>query len=102
MIFPRSEGEWKNRDEHYWARKRLVIGGVMLGEGATMARQLTQAVPPLDDYWFWFCGLPNFPITALLFPRTRRADLGRSSRCGHEVGISLIGQSSTSTSELPK
>ena len=25
MIFPRSEGEWKNLDEHYWARKRLVI-----------------------------------------------------------------------------
>ena len=50
MIFPRSEGEWKNLDEHYWARKRLVIGGVLLVEGATMAWQWTRAVPALDDY----------------------------------------------------
>jgi hypothetical protein len=30
LIFPRSEGKWVNLDEHYWARKRLVIGGVLL------------------------------------------------------------------------
>ena len=35
MIFPRSKGEWKNLDEHYWVRKRLVIGGVLLVESAT-------------------------------------------------------------------
>ena len=114
MIFPRSEGEWKTLDEHYWARKRLVIGGVLLVESATMAWQLTRAVPALDDYWFWFYQLPYFiPMAALLFTRSRRVDialfailigvqlfsdfdLGPSSRWGHEVGISLIDQSSTS------
>ena len=60
MIFPRSEGGWKNLDDHYWARKRLVIGGVLLVESATMAWQLTRAVPELDDYWFWIYQLPYF------------------------------------------
>ena len=53
-------GQWKTLDEHYWARKRLVIGGVLLVESATMAWQLTRAVPALDDYWFWFYQLPYF------------------------------------------
>ena len=120
MIFPRSEGEWKSLDEHYWARKRLVIGGVLLVEGATMAWQLTRAVPALDDYWFWFYQLPYYiPLAALLFTRSRRADiilftvligvmlfsdfdLGQSSRWGHEVGISLRTAPSTSSSPTPR
>lgn len=120
MIFPRSEGEWKNLDEHYWARKRLVIGGVLLVEGATMAWQLTRAVPALDDYWFWIYQVPYFgPMAALLFTRSRRADvllfsvligmllfsdfdLGQSSRWGHQVGISLIDESSTSGAGVPR
>lgn len=120
MIFPRSEGEWKNLDDHYWSRKRLVIGGVFLIEGATMAWQLTRAVPALDDYWFWIYQLPYFvPMAALLFTRSRRVDivlfailigmqlfgdfdLGESSRWGRAVGISLTDQASTSAPALPK
>ena len=120
MIFPRSEGEWKTLDEHYWQRKRLVIGGILLVESATMAWQWTRAVPALNDYWFWFYQLPYFiPLAALLFTRSRRADivlfavmigvmlfsdfdLGPSSRWGRAVGISLIEQPSTSRSDVPK
>jgi hypothetical protein len=120
MIFPRSEGEWKSLDEHYWARKRLAIGGVLLIESAVMAWQLTRAVPALDDYWFWFYWLPYFiPMAALLFTRTRRVDialfailigvqlfsdfdLGPSSRWGMQVGITLIDQASTSAPAVPR
>lgn len=120
MIFPRSEGEWKNLDEHYWARKRLVIGGILLVETATMAWQWTRAMPALDDYWFWIYQLPYFvPLTALLFTRSRPVDialfvviiammlfsdfdLGPSSRWGREVGISLIPQASTAAPGAPK
>jgi hypothetical protein len=120
MIFPRSEGEWKNLDEHYWSRKRLVIGGVLLVEGVTMAWQLTRAVPALDDTWFWIYQLPYFvPMAALLFTRSRRADillfaimigmqlfsdfdLGPSSRWGYQVGISLNDQASTSAPSAPR
>jgi hypothetical protein len=120
MIFPRSEGEWKNLDDHYWARKRLVIGGILLVESATMAWQWTRAVPALDDYWFWFYQLPYFiPMALLLFTRSRRVDtmlfvimigiqlfsdfdLGPSSRWGHEVGISLNDQASTVAPAPPK
>src|SRR4051795_13251061 len=122
MIFPRGEGEreWKNLDEHYWARKRLVIGGVLTVESATMAWQLTRALPALDDYWFWFYQLPYFiPMAALLFTRSRRVDialfailigvqlfgdfdLGQSSRWGLKVGISLRTAPSTSWSPTPR
>jgi hypothetical protein len=120
MIFPRSKGEWKSLDEHYWARKRLVIGGVLLVEGVTMAWQWTRAMPAIDDYWFWIYQLPYFiPMAALLFTRSRRVDIllfavmigitlfsdfdiGPSSRWGREVGISLVEQPSTSAPAVPK
>ena len=120
MIFPRSEGEWKSLDAHYWARKRFVIGGVLLVESATMAWQWTRAVPALDDYWFWIYQLPYFlPMAALLFTRSRRVDillfaimismqlfsdfdLGPSSNWGHQVGISLVDEASTSPSAIPR
>jgi hypothetical protein len=120
MIFPRSEGDWKSLDQHYWARKRWVIGGVLTIQTLTMAWQLTRAVPALDDYWFWFYQLPYFiPMGALLFTRSRRVDLilfailigvqlfsdfdlGQSSKWGHEVGISLADSASTSPPSAPK
>jgi hypothetical protein len=120
LIFPRSEGKWVNLDEHYWARKRLVIGGVLLVEGATMAWQLTRAIPSLGDTWFWIYQLPYFiPMIALMFTRSRRVDiglfavligmmlfsdfdLGQSSQWGRKVGISLIEQASTSAPAPPK
>ena len=120
MIFPRSEGEWKSLDEHYWARKRLVIGGVLLIESALMGWQLTRAVPAFDDTWFWIYQLPYFiPMAALLFTRSRRVDillfviligmllfsdfdLGPSSRWGEQVGISLMHQASTVPPAPPK
>jgi len=76
MIFPRSEGEWKSLDEHYWTRKYLVIGGILFVETATMAWQWTRAIPALNDYWFWIYELPYFvPLTLLLFTRSRRVDI---------------------------
>ena len=120
MIFPRSEGEWKSLDGHYWARKRWVIGGILLVESATMAWQWTRAVPAIDDYWFWIYQLPYFiPLAALLFTRSRRMDivlfivligmmlfadfdLGPSSRWGEQVGISIGHLASTSTQAAPR
>ena len=120
MIFPRSKGEWKTLDEHYWARKRFVIGGVLLVETATMAWQFTRAVPALDDYWYWIYQLPYFiPLTALLFTRSRRVDialfaillcqalvsdfdLAPSSNWGREVGISIGYETSTTKPTAPR
>ena len=97
-----------------------MIGGVLLIDSATMAWQLTRAVPSLNDGWFWFYQLPYFlPMIALLFTRSRRVDialftlligvqlfsdfdLGPSSRWGREVGISLTDQASTSATATSK
>jgi hypothetical protein len=37
IIFPRSERNRKNLDEHYRTLKRLMIGSVLLAEGAAFA-----------------------------------------------------------------
>lgn len=120
MVFPRSEGEWRTLDEHYWARKRLVIGGILLVDTATMGWQFTRAMPALTDYWFWIYQVPYFvPMAALLFTRSRRVDtvllvvllcqaavvdfdLGPSSMWGEQVGISIGYEASTSTHSPPR
>jgi hypothetical protein len=97
-----------------------VIGGVLLVESATMAWQLTRAIPALDDYWYWIYQLPYFiPLAALLFTRSKRVDialfviligmvlysdldLGPSSRWGSEVGISIGYEASTSAPAAPR
>ena len=76
MIFPRSEGEWKNLDEHYWARKRFVIGGVLLVEGATMAWQLSRLSRPSTIIG---TGFTSYPISSRWWRCCSRARGGSTS-----------------------
>ena len=108
MIFPRGEGEWKSLDEHYWARKRLVIGGILLVE----ARPWPGSSPaPFPPWTIIGSGSTSCPIScrmaALLFTRSRRVDIalfahpdrrpadsptstsGQARDGGEQVGISL-------------
>jgi hypothetical protein len=76
LIFPRSEGDWKNLDEHYWARKRLVVAGVLAVNLPVFALQLSRVTPRLSDGWFFFYQLPYYgALAAMLFTRSRRFDL---------------------------
>lgn len=36
VMFPRAPGRWASYDEHYWARKRLVLGGIFAVNVATV------------------------------------------------------------------
>ena len=76
LIFPRVESRWESLDEHYWARKRLVIGGVLLVNTIITLLQLGRALPAWNDVWFFVYHLTYFvPLVALFFTRSRRIDM---------------------------
>ena len=76
LIFPRVESRWDSLDEHYWARKRLVIGGVLLVNTIITLLQFGRALPAWNDVWFFIYQLAYFvPLIALFFSRSRRTDM---------------------------
>ncbi len=76
LIFPRVESRWENLDEHYWARKRLVIGGVLLVNLAVLLLTFSRALPAWNDEWFFIYQLTYFvPMATLFLSRSRRIDM---------------------------
>ena len=76
LMFPRDARRWASYDEHYWARKRLVLGGILAVNITTVAGQLARRLPDLNDLWFYPYQLGYFlPLTALLFTRRRWHDV---------------------------
>lgn len=76
LTFPRVAARWASYDEHYWARKRLVLGGILLVSVITLAGQLARQLPALNDWWFYWYQLSYYlPMLALLFTRRRRLDI---------------------------
>lgn len=76
LVFPRLEGRWANLDEHYWARKRLVAGGILFVNVIITAAMLSRATPAWNDWWFYFY-FPSYlaAIAGLTLSRSRRLDL---------------------------
>lgn len=76
LIFPRSEKGWTTTDEHYWARKRYVLAGIIFGSVVLIAIQLTRTTPRLDDFWFYFWQAAYFgPIAIVWFSRSKRINI---------------------------
>jgi MFS family permease len=76
LMFPRVAARWASYDEHYWARKRLVLGGILVVNMLTLAGQLARRLPELNDLWFYPYQLGYFlPLIALLFTRRRWHDV---------------------------
>ncbi len=76
LVFPRNPQRWASLDDHYWARKRFVLGGILLVNVAITVGQFTRAIPGLSDFWFFFWQLSYFgPIIALWFSKRRLVDL---------------------------
>ena len=76
LIFPRSAGRWASLDDHYWARKRLVIGGLVLVNAIVLTRMLMRILPEWDDFWFFFWQLTYFvPMLTLMVSRRRTVDV---------------------------
>jgi hypothetical protein len=77
LLFPRSEGEWRTLDEHFWARRKLVIGGILLIAVTILGLQFARAFPAWDDLWFWvWQGTYFVPLLMASFSRNYRVVLG--------------------------
>jgi hypothetical protein len=73
LIFPRSDGEWTTLDEHFWARRRLVLSGLIVVNLTLLALQLSRTLPALNDYWFFFYQAIYYaPLLWMWFARSRR------------------------------
>jgi len=74
LIFPRSEKGWATLDEHFWARKRYVLTGILFASFLQVGILMTRFLPRLDDFWFFFWQAAYYaPIAVLWFSRSRRA-----------------------------
>ena len=76
FVFPRSRGRWASLDDHYWARKRLVVGVMLFVNLAIIGGMLTRGTPAWNDWWFYFY-FPGYvvPLAGLALSRSRRLDV---------------------------
>ncbi|HSC19760.1 MAG TPA: hypothetical protein VLC74_12695 [Rhizomicrobium sp.] len=111
LVFPRKERGWAHLDDHYWSRKRLVAGGILLANAVVAGMLLTRAIPAWNDWLFYFYFVGYYvAIAGLIVSRSRRVDyvllawaisinllagLGPlpNSEWGKAVGLSFSAQS---------
>ena len=91
LVFPRKSGNWRHLDDHYWARKRFVAGGMLIANIAVIGAMLTRATPAWNDWLFYF----YFPfylvaLAGLTLSRSRRWDFVFLAVA---IGINLVSGS---------
>jgi len=76
LVFPRVGSDLASLDEHYWRRKRLVVGGVILANAILLAAAMLRVRPALDDLWFFIWQGAYFgPLLVLWRSSGRRLNL---------------------------
>ena len=92
LVFPRGDGNIASLDEHYWRRKRLVLGGVILANAILLAAAMTRVRPALDDHWFFIWqGAYFLPLAVLWFSRLRRLNLALLVYLPIYFSVSAVG-----------
>jgi hypothetical protein len=120
LVFPRGQADWSSLDQHYWSRKRLVIGGLLLVDGTFFAWEFSRVPPSWNDWWLYFYIVPYFGgFVGLLVSRSRTIDiilllmlaaslissgldLFPGSKWGNQLGINILSQPSTSGSAVSR
>jgi hypothetical protein len=76
LVFPRTNRGSTHLDDHYWSRKRLVAGGILVANLAIYGEMLTRAIPAWNDwlFYFYFVGY-LIAVAGLILSRSRRLDL---------------------------
>lgn len=72
LIFPRSESDWTSLDEHFWARKRYVLGGVLVANVTLHVLLFSRALPSITEYWFFIHKFIYFGPVVWAWKATRR------------------------------
>lgn len=117
LVFPREVHDWDSLDDHFRARKRYVLVGLLLANIVLIVVvSILFGAPRLDDGWFFFYqGAYFIPIAALWFSRSTRVDIAillflivqyqfpylglfPESRWGEQSGINDMLDLSASTS----
>jgi hypothetical protein len=76
MVFPNRDSDWPSLEDHYWARKRWVIGGVLAVNGVTILLGFIARPPAWDDWLAYAWNIAYLaPLIGLLVSRRRRVDL---------------------------
>jgi hypothetical protein len=110
LVFPRTNRGWTHLDDHYWSRKRLVAGGILIANLAIYGEMLTRAIPEWNDWLFYFNYVGYLiAVAGLVLSRSRRLDLVflcwvivtnlvsgsellPTSRWGQQIGLSFAVQ----------
>jgi hypothetical protein len=76
LVFPRNDSDVASLDQHFWRRKRLVLGGVLLANAILIGLALLHVRPSFGDSWFFvWQGAYFIPLAALWVSRSRAVNL---------------------------
>jgi hypothetical protein len=76
MVFPNRDDDWPSLDDHYWARKRWVVGGVLAINLISMTAAFIARPPAWSDWLAWLWQAAYFaPLLALGVSRRRGLDI---------------------------
>jgi hypothetical protein len=75
QVFPKESADWQSLDEHYWARKRYVIPGIVAANIAVIAQGFAVRGAELaNSGFYWQQPFYWVPLIALLFTRNKWVD----------------------------
>jgi hypothetical protein len=76
LTFPRSNPGIAHLDQHYWAKKRIVAGGILFVNIIVIGALVMRTAPAWNDWWFYFY-FPSYVVALarLTFSRVRWLDL---------------------------
>jgi hypothetical protein len=75
QVFPKETGDWKSLDEHYWARKRYVLPGIIFANLAVISQRAIFREQSFHQDFFYGQFFYWIPIIALLFTRKKWIDM---------------------------
>jgi hypothetical protein len=93
QVFPKESGDWQSLEEHYWARKRYVLPGLIIANVAIFTHGVVVRGAVFSSQFWLLQPFYWFPLVALLFTRRRWLDLALLTELSlfYVIGSMLLG-----------